>query len=127
MIFIHILLGIITHTNPTNYLCYYNHYEPKNKPHCSKFLPGPPSIDNDAHGIKKLLLLCYINIFTSLFKNLSNLLEFLAEDFRCHVHHFQCLTVPVELAAMFRFIVVGIAEMLLWLLYLIVSKSVWDL
>ena len=34
--------------------------------------------------------------------------------------------VPVELAAMFRFMVVGIAEMLLWLLYLIVSKSVCD-
>ena len=26
-------------------------------------------------------------------------LEFLAEAFRGHVHHFQCLTVPVELAA----------------------------
>ena len=24
-----------------------------------------------------------------------HLLEFLAEAFRCHVHHFQCLTVPV--------------------------------
>ena len=27
------------------------------------------------------------------------LLEFLAEAFRRRVHHFQCLTVPVELAA----------------------------
>ena len=35
-----------------------------------------------------------INRFTSLCKNLFNLLEFLAEAFRCHVHHFQCLTVP---------------------------------
>ena len=26
----------------------------------------------------------------------NNLLEFLAEAFRCHVHHFQYLTVPVE-------------------------------
>jgi hypothetical protein len=43
------------------------------------------------------------------------------------VLHFQCLTVPVELAAMFRFVVIGIAEMLLSLLCLIVSKSVWDL
>ena len=25
-------------------------------------------------------------------RNLLNLLEFLAEAFRCHVHHFQCLT-----------------------------------
>ena len=25
-----------------------------------------------------------------------NLLEFLAEAFRCHVHHSQCLTVPVD-------------------------------
>ena len=44
-------------------------------------------------------ILCCINTFTSLCKNLLNLLEFLAEAFRCHVHHFQCLTVPVELAA----------------------------
>jgi hypothetical protein len=39
---------------------------------------------------------------------LFHLLEFLAEDFRCHVHHFQCLVVPAELAAMrfvFRFMV----------------------
>jgi Reverse transcriptase (RNA-dependent DNA polymerase). len=28
---------------------------------------------------------------------------------------FECLTVLVELAAMFRFVVVGLAEMLLWL------------
>ena len=39
-----------------------------------------------------------INRFTSLCKNLFNLLEILAEAFLCHVHHFQCLTVPVELA-----------------------------
>ena len=38
----------------------------------------------------------WINWFTSLCKNLFNLLEFLAEAFRCHVHHFQCLTVPVD-------------------------------
>jgi hypothetical protein len=35
--------------------------------------------------------------------------------------------VLVELAAMFWFIVVGMAEMSLWLLCLIVSKRVWDL
>ena len=46
-------------------------------------------------------VICCINRFTSLCKNLFNLLEFLAQAFRCHVHHFQCLTVPVELAAMF--------------------------
>ena len=42
-----------------------------------------------------LVPICCINRFTSLCKNLFNLLEFLAEAFRCHVHHFQCLTVPV--------------------------------
>jgi hypothetical protein len=26
-------------------------------------------------------------------RNLLNLLEFLAEAFRCHVHHFQCLKI----------------------------------
>ena len=66
-------------------------------------------------------------IFTSLCKNLVKLTWVLAEAFRCHVHHFQCLTVLVELAAMFQFVVVGLAEMLLWLLCMIVSKSVWDL
>ena len=38
-----------------------------------------------------------------------------AEAFRCHVHHFQYLAVPVELVGMkfvFRFMVVGIAEVL---------------
>ena len=40
------------------------------------------------------MLQCCINSFTSLCKNLFNLLEFLAEAFRCQVHHFQCLTVP---------------------------------
>jgi len=43
------------------------------------------------------------------------------------MHNFQCLTVSVELAAMFRFMLFAVAEMLLWLLCLIVSKSVWDL
>ena len=36
----------------------------------------------------------FINRFTSLCKNLFNLLECLAEAFRCHVHHFECLRVP---------------------------------
>ena len=45
------------------------------------------------------ILIGCINRFTSLCKNLFNLLEFLAEAFRCHVHHFQCLRVPVELAS----------------------------
>ena len=48
-------------------------------------------------------IICCINRFTSLCKNLFNLLEFLAEAFRCHVHHFQCLTVSVDLAVMFLF------------------------
>ena len=50
-------------------------------------------------------IICCINWVTSLRKNLFNLLEFLAETFRCRVHHFQCLTVRVKLAAMFRFLV----------------------
>jgi len=54
-----------------------------------------------------------INRFILLWKNLSNLPEFLAEDFRCHLYHFECLTVPVELDAMFRFMVVRIAEVVL--------------
>jgi hypothetical protein len=29
-------------------------------------------------------------------QELFNLLEFLTEAFRCHVYHFQCLTVPME-------------------------------
>ena len=50
------------------------------------------------HSLKRnMRILCCINRFTSLCKILLNLLEFLAEAFRCHVHHFQCLTVPVEL------------------------------
>jgi hypothetical protein len=47
-----------------------------------------------------------------------HLLEYLTEAFRCHVHHSQCLAVPVELAAMglvFQFIGVRIAETLVWL------------
>ena len=43
------------------------------------------------------IVICCINKFTSLCKNLFNLLEFLAVAFWCHVHHFQYLTVPVEL------------------------------
>ena len=43
--------------------------------------------------------MCCINRFTSLCKSLFNLLEFLAEAFRCHVHHFQCLTVPGKASA----------------------------
>ena len=39
-------------------------------------------------------IICCIIWFTSLCKNL---LEFLAEAFRCHVYRFQCLTVPVEI------------------------------
>ena len=42
-----------------------------------------------------------------------HLFEFLAEAFRCQVHHFQRLVISVELAAtkfVFWFMVVGIAE-----------------
>jgi hypothetical protein len=59
-----------------------------------------------------------------------NLLEFLAGASRCHVHHYQCLAVLVELAVMefiFQFMEVGIAEMLVWLACELVSKSVWVL
>ena len=52
---------------------------------------------NLMHSSAPPLMLCCINRFTSLCKNLFNLLEFLAEAFRCHVHHFQCLTALVEL------------------------------
>ena len=65
-------------------------------------------------------------IFTSLCKKLVKLTWVLADAFRCHGHHFQCLTVLMELSAMFRFVLVGLAEMLLWLLCMMVSKSVWD-
>jgi hypothetical protein len=44
-----------------------------------------------------------------------HLLEILAEVFQCHVHHFECLATLVQLALMeliFRFMVVGISEML---------------
>ena len=43
--------------------------------------------------------LCCINRFTSLCKNLFNLLEFLAEAIRYHVPHFQCLSVPVPVSS----------------------------
>ena len=39
-------------------------------------------------------IICCIHRFTSLCKNLFNLLEFVAETLRCHVYNFQCLTVP---------------------------------
>ena len=55
------------------------------------------------------------------------LLEFLAKAFRCPLYHYQCMAVPVELAAMkfvFWFTVVGIAEILVWLACVTVSKSV---
>ena len=44
--------------------------------------------------VVKTFYKCCINRFTSLCKNLFNLLEFLAEAFRCHVHHFQCFDGP---------------------------------
>ena len=61
-----------------------------------------------AHVIYRLflcVLFCTIIfiIFTSLCKNFLKLTCVLAEAFRCHGHHSQCLTVLVELAAMFRF------------------------
>jgi hypothetical protein len=45
------------------------------------------------------IIICCINRFTSLCKYLFNLLKFLAEALRCHVHNFQCLSVPVELVS----------------------------
>ena len=44
---------------------------------------------------ESIIKICCINRFNSLCKNLFNLLEFLAEVFQCHVHHFQCLMVPI--------------------------------
>ena len=56
------------------------------------------------NNIIKLLLFCpswsctiIRIIFTSLCKNLVKLTRVLAEAFRCHVHHFQCLAGLVEL------------------------------
>ena len=50
-----------------------------------------------------------------------------AEAFRCHVHHYQCLAVPIELAVLvfyFLFIRIGIADMLVWTsVCVIVSKN----
>ena len=58
----------------------------------------------DITQYEKYVLFCTIIciIFTSLCKNFLNLTCVLAEAFRCHGHHSQCLTVKVELAAMFR-------------------------
>ena len=43
--------------------------------------------------------ICCIDRFTSVCKNLFNLLGFLAKAFRCHVHHFQCLTLHRKASA----------------------------
>ena len=51
------------------------------------------SINNWKRKKQKNIKNCCIRRLTSLCKNLFNLLEFLAEAFRCHVLHFQCLTV----------------------------------
>ena len=65
-------------------------------------------------------------MFTSLCKifiYLSNQ----AGAFHFHVHHYQCLTVPVELAVIgfvFWFSGVGTVEMLVWLACVTASKSV---
>jgi len=43
------------------------------------------------------------------------------------VYHFQYLAVPIELAVLkfvFRSMMVGIAEVIVWLAYVILSKSV---
>jgi hypothetical protein len=43
------------------------------------------------------------------------------------VHHYQCLVIPVELPVMdfvFHFLVLGIAEMLVWLAYDYVKECV---
>jgi hypothetical protein len=56
-----------------------------------------------------------------------HLLEFSAEAFASVVHKYQSLVVPVGLAMIsfvFRFIMVGTAEMLVKLACVIVSKSV---
>ena len=71
----------------------------------------------------------YIIIFTSRC-NILTCSRFYQKLFQCHVHHYQYLVVPVELAAMefvFQFTVFGIGEMLVWMACVIVSKSVWVL
>jgi hypothetical protein len=55
------------------------------------------------------------------------LLEYSSEAFWCHVHHYQSLTILVELAVIgfiFQFIVLGIAKMLVWHVCVIMSRSV---
>ena len=73
---------------------------------------------------KKIYIFCWWIYFTV--QNL-HLLGYSAEAFHCHVHHCQCLEVPEELAVMwfvFMSIVVVIAEMLVWLACVIVSKII---
>ena len=64
--------------------------------------------------ILSILMLRY-NILVDLFHYAKSLLKNSAKVFCCHVHHCQCLVVPVELAVMvfaFLFILVGVAELL---------------
>ena len=89
-------------------------------------------IDWTGAGHYLILLDVYIVLCQQIHFTMQNLclLEYSAEVFRFHMHYCQCLAVPVELAVMgfvFRFAVVGVTEMILWLLCMIVSKSVWDL
>ena len=65
---------------------------------------GMSNWKNISINIESIFLICCIKWFTSLCKNLFNLLEFLAEAFRCHVHHFQCLTVPLLWIQHFNFL-----------------------
>ena len=44
-------------------------------------------------------LVRHIILLDSFIIYILHLLEFLAEAFRCHVYHYQCLAVPVDLAA----------------------------
>ena len=66
------------------------------------------------------IISCF-NWFTSLCKNLFNLLEFLAEAFQCHCHHFQCLTVLVELQLLLKTQVSWTSSCIVkWISYVIV-------
>ena len=55
------------------------------------------------------------------------LIEFSAEAFRCHVHHYQYMAVPEELTVVvvaFRFMEVGMTEISVRMACVIVSKNV---
>ena len=66
-------------------IIYFNFQILREKPRRQKFL------DWIITWISCCTIICCINRFTSLCKNLFNLPKFLTEAFRCHVHHFHTM------------------------------------